>query len=297
MIWSGEPVAQARPVRTPEGVFVLDDHELVRTGLQGLLRSAGIDVAGSSGSAREAARRIPALMPALAVLDDQLPDGTGAEVCRAVLAVDPRIRCVIITDEHDEAALIGAVMSGAWGCLSKQDDGIETVRLVRRVLGGQTAYSPSFQAMLLEPPQAPFLEQELPGLAPQELKVLLLIGRGLAGREIAATTGLAEKTIKNMTSVLLHKLGVSNRTQAALLVTRELDRSAEIHRRLRPGQPEGSTEAVTMVLLDCVDETDGPLSEGSESAELTQRLGRALDDARTVPHTSISQHASGGPQT
>ncbi|BCT74756.1 hypothetical protein SCMU_05980 [Sinomonas cyclohexanicum] len=296
MTWSGEPVPQARPIRAREGVFVLDDHELVRTGLQCLLSSAGIDIAGSSGSAREAARRIPALMPALAVLDDQLPDGTGAEVCRAVLAVDPRIRCVIMTDEHDEAALIGAVMSGAWGCLSKQDDGNETVRLVRRVLGGQTAYSPSFRAMLLKPPQAPYPEQELPGLAPQELKVLLLIGRGLAGREIAATTGLAEKTIKNMTSVLLQKLGVSNRTQAALLVTTELHRSAEVHRRLRPGQPEGSTDAVTMALLDCVAEADGPLSEGSEGAGLARRLGRALEDARTVHHTSISRHASGGPQ-
>ena len=88
------------------GVYVLDDHEVVRRGLRHLLESDALSIAGESGSAREALRRIPALRPDLVILDDDLPDGSGAEVCRALAAADPGIRCVLMTGEADEAVLI-----------------------------------------------------------------------------------------------------------------------------------------------------------------------------------------------
>ena len=127
-------------------MYLLDDHEVVRRGLRQLLESDGLSIAGESGSAREAVRRIPALRPALVILDDDLPDGSGADVCRAIAAADPSIRCVLMTGEADEAVLIDSILAGAWGCLSKQDDSSEQLRLIRRALAGHTAYSGRFQA-------------------------------------------------------------------------------------------------------------------------------------------------------
>ncbi|WP_395939774.1 response regulator transcription factor [Arthrobacter sp. CAN_C5] len=128
------------------GVFVLDDHEVIRRGLRLLLESDGVSVMGESSSAADAIRRIPALHPGLVIVDDDLPDGTGAEVCRAITVVDPGIRCVLLTSGAEEAVLIDAVLAGAWGCLSKQDDSAEQLRLIKRALAGHTAYSKRFQA-------------------------------------------------------------------------------------------------------------------------------------------------------
>lgn len=99
-------------------VYLLEDHEVVRRGLRRLLESKGFTIVGESGSAREAARRIPAMHPDLAILDDDLPDGSGAGVCRDVVAADPSIRCLVLTGEAAEGVLIDAILAAAWGCLS-----------------------------------------------------------------------------------------------------------------------------------------------------------------------------------
>lgn len=125
-------------------VYLLEDHEVVRRGLRRLLESKGFTIVGESGSAREAARRIPA-NPDLAILDDDLPDGSGAGVCRDVVAADPSIRCLVLTGEAAEGVLIDAILAGAWGCLSKQDNNSEQLRLISRALAGHTAFSRRFQ--------------------------------------------------------------------------------------------------------------------------------------------------------
>jgi len=121
------------------GVYLLDDHELVRRGLRQLLETNGLSIAGESGSAREAIRRIPALRPELVILDDDLPDGSGADVCRAIAVAEPGIRCVLMTGDGDEPVLIDSILAGAWGCLSKEDESGEQLRLIRRALAGYTA--------------------------------------------------------------------------------------------------------------------------------------------------------------
>src|SRR4051794_5262626 len=98
---------------TPIRVFLLDDHEVVRQGLRALLESGGdIEVVGESGLASEAAARIPALRPDVAVLDARLPDGSGIEVCRTVRAIDPQIKALILTSYDDDEALFAAIMAG-----------------------------------------------------------------------------------------------------------------------------------------------------------------------------------------
>src|SRR5919197_4670533 len=123
---------------TPIRVFLLDDHEVVRQGLRALLESGGdIEVVGESGLAAEAASRIPALRPDVAVLDARLPDGSGIEVCRTVRAVDPSIKALILTSYDDDEALFAAIMAGAAGYVLKEIRGTDLVDAVRRVANGQ----------------------------------------------------------------------------------------------------------------------------------------------------------------
>src|SRR4029079_553904 len=105
---------------SPIRVFLLDDHEIVRRGIKELLESEGdIEVVGESGLAQEAARRIPALRPDVAILDGRLPDGSGIDVCRQVRSVDPTIAGLILTSYDDDDALFAAIMAGAAGYILK----------------------------------------------------------------------------------------------------------------------------------------------------------------------------------
>src|SRR5690349_22231556 len=120
-------------------VYLLDDHEVVREGLRALLESQeGIEVVGDSGSAAEAAARIPALRPDVAVLDARLPDGSGIEVCRTVRAVDPSIRGLILTSYDDDEALFAAIMAGAAGYVLKAIKASDLISAVRHVAGGHS---------------------------------------------------------------------------------------------------------------------------------------------------------------
>src|SRR3954462_7264023 len=138
-------------------VYLLDDHEVVRQGLRALLESHDdIEVVGESGSAVDAAHRIPALRPDVAVLDARLPDGSGIEVCREVRAVAPSIRGLILTSYDDDEALFAAIMAGASGYVLKQVRGSDLVTAVRQVAAGNSVIDPSMTATVLErvrPPQ------------------------------------------------------------------------------------------------------------------------------------------------
>src|SRR5215218_8639237 len=129
---------------TPIRVFLLDDHEVVRQGLRALLESGGdIEVVGESGLAQEAAARIPALRPDVAVLDGRLPDGSGIEVCRTVRAVDPEIKALILTSYDDDEALFAAIMAGASGYVLKEIRSSDLVTAVRHVAAGKSLIDPA----------------------------------------------------------------------------------------------------------------------------------------------------------
>jgi two-component system, NarL family, response regulator DevR len=209
-------------------VYLLDDHEVVREGLRALLESHDdIEVVGDSGSALEAASRIPALRPDVAVLDARLPDGSGIEVCRTVRAVDPSIHGLILTSYDDDEALFSAIMAGASGYVLKQIRGSDLVDAVRQVAAGNSLIDPSMTATVLERVRHPTtsVAPELAELTEQELKLLGLIAEGLTNRQIGERMFLAEKTVKNYVSSILAKLGLERRTQAAVLASRLLDRS------------------------------------------------------------------------
>ncbi|HZS21027.1 MAG TPA: response regulator transcription factor, partial [Pseudonocardiaceae bacterium] len=125
-------------------VFLLDDHEVVRRGLRDLLEdSGGIEVVGEAGRVDEALRRIPAVRPDVAVLDAQLPDGSGIEVCREIRSSLPSVACLILTSYDDDEALFAAIMAGAAGYVLKQIRGTDLVDAVHRVAQGQSLLDPA----------------------------------------------------------------------------------------------------------------------------------------------------------
>ena len=211
-------------VTTPIRVFLLDDHEVVRQGLRALLESGGdIVVVGESGLAQEAAARIPALRPDVAVLDARLPDGSGIEVCRTVRGVDPSIKALILTSYDDDEALFAAIMAGASGYVLKEIRSSDLVAAVRQVAAGNSLIDPTLTARVLERVRnGPGTAPELAGLTEQELKLLALIAEGLTNRQIGERMFLAEKTVKNYVSSILAKLGLERRTQAAVLASKLL---------------------------------------------------------------------------
>jgi two-component system, NarL family, response regulator DevR len=210
--------AASSPIR----VFLLDDHEIVRRGIRELLENEGdIVVVGESGLAQEAARRIPALRPDVAILDGRLPDGSGIDVCREIRSVDPSIKALILTSYDDDEALFAAIMGGASGYILKQVRGNDFVDTVRRVAAGQSMLDPAMTAQVLERVRTgPPKDKELEALTAQEQKILELIGQGLTNRQIAEQMFLAEKTVKNYVSSMLAKLGLTSRTQAAIFATK-----------------------------------------------------------------------------
>ena len=213
-----------RPIR----IYLLDDHEVVRSGLRALLEAAGdIEVIGESGSAVDATNRIPALKPDVAVLDVRLPDGSGIEVCRAVRSVDPSIRALMLTSYADDEALLAAIMAGAAGYVLKEIRSSDLVSAVRLVASGKSLIDPAMTAIVLDRIRSgPVSPPELASLTSQEHVLLGHIAEGLTNRQIAEKMFLAEKTVKNYVSSILAKLGLERRTQAAVLASQLLKSSS-----------------------------------------------------------------------
>ncbi|MET3905213.1 response regulator transcription factor [Paenarthrobacter sp. 4246] len=216
-------VSPGEPIR----VFILDDHELVRRGLQELLEGEGFVVVGMSGSAEEATRRIPALRPDVAVLDARLPDGTGIEVCRDVRSVDPGLNCLILTSYDDEQALRAAVLAGAAGYVLKEIGGTDLLGALRKAAHGESLFDEAVKTRIVQGLTAPKRQDpRTASLTPQERRVLEYVGQGMTNRQIGEEMLLAEKTVKNYVSSLLAKLGFERRTQAAVYMAQAPEEDA-----------------------------------------------------------------------
>jgi len=203
-------------------VFLLDDHEVVRTGLRALLEaSEDIEVVGEAATVAEALARIPPTRPDVAILDVRLPDGSGVEVCREVRSNLPEVACVMLTSYADDEALFAAIMAGAAGYVLKQVENTDLVDAVRRVAAGQSLLDPVLTERVLERlREGPQVDSRLASLTHQERRILDLIADGQTNRQIAASMYLAEKTVKNYVSNVLAKLGMERRTQAATYAAR-----------------------------------------------------------------------------
>ena len=203
-------------------IFLVDDHEIVRRGVRELLESEDdFEVVGEAATAERARSRIPPTKPDVAVLDVQLPDGNGVELCRDLRSARPELACLMLTSYPDDEALFEAVMAGASGYVLKQVTGSDLVAGLRTVAAGGSLLDPRLAARVLERVRRGAEEDErLKDLTPQERRILSLLTEGMTNRQIAAEMFLAEKTVKNYVSNLLSKMGMRRRTEAAVYAAR-----------------------------------------------------------------------------
>lgn len=203
-------------------MFLLDDHEVVRRGISELLSSDGrIEVVGESATAKEALENIPLIGPDVAVLDVQLPDGDGIDVCSQLVSQLPDTKFLILTSFLDDDAMMRSIVAGASGYVLKEIRGTDLTAAVVTVASGGSLMDPQTTARVMRQirDQATKVDP-LDSLTDQERKILNLIGAGMTNREIGDELFLAEKTVKNYVSSILSKLGLQRRTQAAVLVAK-----------------------------------------------------------------------------
>jgi DNA-binding NarL/FixJ family response regulator len=203
-------------------VFLVDDHEVVRRGLVDLLSGdPELTVVGEAGTVAEAKARIPAARPDVAVLDVRLPDGSGIDLCRDLLAAHDELSCLILTSFTDEQSMLDAILAGASGYVVKDIRGMELAQAIKSVGSGKSLLDNRAAAALMsklrQNTEENVEDARLRDLSPTERTLLELLGEGLTNREIGERMFLAEKTVKNYVSRLLAKLGMHRRTQAALL--------------------------------------------------------------------------------
>ncbi len=186
-----------------------------------LQSAADITITGEASTAAEALQRIPLADVDVAIIDVRLPDGNGIEVCREVLEINPKMRCLILTSYDDDQALESAILAGASGYLLKQIRGNELINSIRQVANGASLIDPTVARAAIDH----FRHKSRPDtridhLTPQERKILSLLAEGKTNRQIGAEMFLAEKTVKNYVSNVLNKMGFSRRTEAAVYAVR-----------------------------------------------------------------------------
>lgn len=214
-------------------VFLVDDHEVVRSGVAGVVDlQPDLQVVGEASSCAEARRRIAATRPDVAVLDVMLPDGNGIDLCRDIRQSHPGVRCLILTAFDDDDALLAAVMADASGYLLKTLRTADITGAIRAVAAGRTLLDPSLKRRATHRMRADHDEDpRFRSLSLRERQILALIADALTNRQISDRLGLAEKTVKNYVSSMLGKLGFEHRTQAAVF---ELERTGGAGRLAAP---------------------------------------------------------------
>ena len=203
---------------TPIRLVIVDDHPLVRRGLCELFAAEGdIDVVDAVGDGDEAVRSVLAKQPDVVLMDVSMPDIDGIEATRRVLAVRPETRVVMLTSFAEHERVIEALDSGAIGYILKDAESDELVRGVRAAAAGDSPLSPRAARALVTARRGrrPFEE-----LTARELDVLKLVARGLSNKQIAWRLTISEKTVKAHMTSIFGRIGVGDRTQAALWAQR-----------------------------------------------------------------------------
>jgi DNA-binding NarL/FixJ family response regulator len=205
-------------------VLVVDDHEVVRSGLRALIETQpDLQVVGEAGTVHESLVEAERTRPDVVVMDLRLADGNGVEATREIRAARPQTRVLMLTSFADEEALFASILAGASGYILKRVRGGDLVRAIRTVSEGQSLLDPAMTAALLERLRKSkdlLRDEKLARLSAQEERILALVADGLTNREIGAHLKLAEKTVKNYISTVLSKLEVHRRAEAAAYLAR-----------------------------------------------------------------------------
>jgi two-component system, NarL family, response regulator LiaR len=207
----------AEPIR----VLIVDDHAVVREGLRAFLETQdGLEVAGEAADGNEAIAAAVRLGPDVILMDLVMPELGGVAAMRALRERVPDARVIVLTSFLDEDKLLPALRAGAAGYLLKNTEPKELVRAVRAAHAGEALLDPVVAARLVETLAAGGDDDPIDRLTPREREVLVLIGRGFPNKRIARELELSEKTVKTHVGHVLAKLGVTDRTQAAVFAVR-----------------------------------------------------------------------------
>jgi len=200
-------------------VAIADDHRVVRVGLEQLLETfEDVRIVGAAAGGEEAVELCTATTPDVLLLDLSMPDLDGVEVTARVRTLSPSTRVVVFTSFSDRDQIVAALDAGAIGYLLKDAEPSEIEAAIRAAARGEAPLAPKAAAALLAGRSA--ASQAAVDLTTREREVLVLVNEGLANKQIARRLGISEKTVKGHLTNLFQRIGVADRTQAALWAER-----------------------------------------------------------------------------
>ena len=206
-------------------VLVVDDHDLFRSGLRGLLEEQDVYVVGEAARGDEAVRAVRELAPDVVVMDLDMPVLDGVQATREIVAASPLTRVVVLTASDEDADVMNAILAGACGYLLKDSSIDQLVAGIHAAAVGESLISPHIAAKVLQRLRAAGADTEAAEtiraeLSDREIEVLKLVASGLENAEIAAKLYISPKTVKNHLSNIFMKLQLENRIQAAVYAVR-----------------------------------------------------------------------------
>ncbi len=196
-------------------ILLADDHPMIRTAIEVLLRDTRYEIATTAASGEETLRKVRELQPDVLLLDLSMPHGNGMEVIRTLHANGGSPRIVILTAAIDDSSLIEAGALGVKGMVLKNSDPAYLLECLDRVRAGGTWIDPELSARAQELTET-YGEARRPALAPRERQLIRFVRQGLRNREIAKELGVTEGTVKVYLHGIFDKLGVSSRTELAI---------------------------------------------------------------------------------
>jgi NarL family two-component system response regulator LiaR len=202
---------------SPIRVLIVDDHEIVREGLGTLLsEEATLTVVGQAANGVEAVALAADLRPDVILMDVVMPELDGIEATRRIRRASPASQILVLTSFADDQKVREAIEAGAIGYLLKDVLKADLLRAIQTAAQGKPTLHPEAQSYLMRQVSTPSTPAPSINLTERELDVLRLIAQGQSNKEIATTLHLTEGTVKGYVSAILAKLGVADRTQAAL---------------------------------------------------------------------------------
>ena len=202
-------------------VVIVDDHAVVRSGLEQFLATTGdIEIVASAADGAEALAVTTVEEPDVVVMDLSMPNVDGIEATRMISDQVPSSRVLVLTSFSDQTRIMDALSAGADGYLLKHSDPEEIAAAIRSVHAGDAPLDPKVARALLESRRT---KTNTPTLTDREREVLDLVRQGFANKQIARRLGISERTVKAHLTRVFSSLGVSDRTQAALWATEHLD--------------------------------------------------------------------------